>query len=487
MEVNEIYNEAANKWSTNKGVGTVILCEPLSTIEFVQIVLDKMIVRNLNLTALIITSDLIEKTDIIHYLKEVSNYRSDFSRLLDDKSITVITLNYAENIQYQVNASYHKDILITVNIKTFAGILSKYSSDNFKFRLLVADALSTSNTAAINMLRLAPKVYEINYSHLLNLSVNSPVKEQQVGVDLSPEQLAKYTEYNDYILQSVTVFGSFKQMDECRVGNRELNLSAETCRLMIAENNGWNPHLDMSDLMCKKIDEIYSPNNLLDRASNTYNTIRERATFVCDCESKLPAILEIVKSNYDKKILIVSKSGSFATKVTDYLNANIQYTGKAIDSNGNLFETSINELRFEYCRNYHSDMPPEVARDKKGNIKLSKSGANKGKPIVIKSQAQKTNNLNLFNDGFVKVLSANNAIDTAFNALVDVVIFTSPLCSTVQELKYRLPNLQFSSSPNMVYKVFCRGTIEEKKVNEYDGNKNYEIIKDSPNDFMIEE
>lgn len=487
MEVIDIYNEAADKWSTNKGVGTVLLCEPLSTMEFVQIVLDKMIVRNQNLAALIIVSDLIERTDMIHYLEEVSAYKSDFARLLSCKSISVLTLNYVENIQYQVNGSYHKDILITLNIKQFSGILRKYSSDNFKFKLLVADALDSSNTAAINMLRLAPRVYEINYAHLLNLSINSPVKEQQIGVDLTPVMEAEYTKLSNYISQSVTVFGSFKQLDECRVGNRELNLAAETCRLMVAENNGWNAHLDMSDLMCQQIDKMYSPTALYERANNTYTTIRERIAFVTECEAKLDAMLDIVKSNYGKKILIISKSGKFATKITDYLNANIKYTGKSISVDGNIFETSIDELRFEYCRNYHGDMQPDVARDMSGNIRVHKSGANKGKPIVIKAQAQRSNNLQLFNDDYVKVLSANNAIDTAFNALVDVVIFTSPLCMTLQELKYRLPNLQFSSSPNMVYKVFCRATIEEKKVNEYGGGKNYEIIKDTSLGFIVEE
>lgn len=40
-DVTDIYNEAANKWSDNKGVGSVILSEPLSVMNFVTMVLDK--------------------------------------------------------------------------------------------------------------------------------------------------------------------------------------------------------------------------------------------------------------------------------------------------------------------------------------------------------------------------------------------------------------------------------------------------------------
>ena len=95
--------------------------------------------------------------------------------------------------------------------------------------------------------------------------------------------------------------------------------------------------------------------------------------------------------------------------------------------------------------------------------------------------------MELFNDDYVKVLSANNSIDTSFKGVVDVVIFTSPLCSSIRDLKYRIPNLSFSSVPNIIYKIYCRGTNEEKKLIETKGGKDYEIVKDSEIDFIIGE
>nr|DAT72432.1 MAG TPA: hypothetical protein [Crassvirales sp.] len=95
--------------------------------------------------------------------------------------------------------------------------------------------------------------------------------------------------------------------------------------------------------------------------------------------------------------------------------------------------------------------------------------------------------MELFNDDYVKVLSANNAIDTAFMGVVDVVIFTSPLCSSIRDLKYRIPNLTFSSVPNLIYKVYAKETIEEKKVLDMKGGKDYEIVKECEDEVIIGE
>ena len=56
-----------------------------------------------------------------------------------------------------------------------------------------------------------------------------------------------------------------KKLEECRVGNTRLNIAAETCRLQVAESNGWSAKMDMTDAMCRKIDELYNPSALVER------------------------------------------------------------------------------------------------------------------------------------------------------------------------------------------------------------------------------
>lgn len=197
----------------------------------------------------------------------------------------------------------------------------------------------------------------------------------------------------------------------------------------------------MTDAMCRKIDELYNPSALVERVTQTYNIIRERTKVVTDNIVKLDVILDIVKENIGKRILIISKNGVFAGKITEYLNANIKYEGKSIMTNGEIFQTGMSILQYDYCGNYHNDMEGIQAYDKKGKPKVYKTGAKIGQPVIMQARAQRTRNLELFNDDYMKVLSANNSIDTSFIGVVDIVIFTSPLCSSIRDLKYRIPNL----------------------------------------------
>jgi Mg2+ and Co2+ transporter CorA len=63
--------------------------------------------------------------------------------------------------------------------------------------------------------------------------------------------------------------------------------------------------MDMTDAMCRKIDELYNPSSLIERVNQTYNIIRERTKIITDNIVKLDAILDIVKENIGKRIRIL--------------------------------------------------------------------------------------------------------------------------------------------------------------------------------------
>ena len=80
-DVTDIYNEAANKWSDNKGVGSVILSEPLSVMNFVTMVLDKMVAKTPELTSLIITETMEDRANITYYLDNTSELKDIHKQL----------------------------------------------------------------------------------------------------------------------------------------------------------------------------------------------------------------------------------------------------------------------------------------------------------------------------------------------------------------------------------------------------------------------
>lgn len=483
--VEEIFNEAAEKWKLAKGVGSIILSKPLDVTKLAIHILDKMVTKNPKLLVMIIVEDLDTRANVLYYLENTSTNSELYKQLISEKYIVIFTRDYIER-PTSYKGINKKDILITINVTKFSKILERYEGGEcFKYKLVVTDDIDNVASNAVMMYKFAPKVYSLSYSTLLNQAVNSPVKEYRVQCCLTQPDQETYDKYTKYISDSVTIFGDFNKMDECRTGNRELNLSAETCRTLVAESNGWKPVMDMSDIMAKSIDELYNPVALGERASQVYNIIRERANLLTDNIVKLEEVLKIVKSNLGKKILIVSKRGEFASKITEYINSNVEYTSKSIKTNGEIFDTNIKLLQYDYCGNYHNDMEGIPAYDKHGKPKVYKSGKKIGQPVIMQAKAQRSHNLTLFNEDYMRVLSANNSIDTDFNGIVDLVIFTSPNCYTIQDLKYRLPNLSFSTEPNIIYMIYLKDTTEDKKLSEMKGGRNYEIVKESEDTFVI--
>ena len=134
--------------------------------------------------------------------------------------------------------------------------------------------------------------------------LSTPVEEYQIGINIDEDReeykLLKY--YNEYITTTISIFGSFNIIQQANLGNSQLNISATQICYQIAQENGWNEHLDMSIEFNVEIDKLYNPNNLRERASKTYEIIRNRSQLLSDFELKLDSIFEIgyftsIKSN----------------------------------------------------------------------------------------------------------------------------------------------------------------------------------------------
>lgn len=90
------------------------------------------------------------------------------------------------------------------------------------------------------MCNFAETVYKISSAQLQHLSVNSPVKEIQIPCEITEDDAVQYAKYTKYINDTVTIFGNFDTIEECKYGNSAANISAEEVRRNIAESNGWS-------------------------------------------------------------------------------------------------------------------------------------------------------------------------------------------------------------------------------------------------------
>lgn len=68
-----------------------------------------------------------------------------------------------------------------------------------------------------------------------------------------------------------------------------------------------------------------------------------------------------------------------------------------------------------------------------------------------------------------------------------MVIFTSPLCDSIIDLKTRFADVIFNGVPTLTYKVYCRGTVENDKMIKDKSNPIIKIINDTENSVSYDE
>lgn len=393
------------------------------------------------------------RRDIVSYLRQ----------RLDVTSMDKVRCLSVDYVKTQYNYEYTFNIIVGVNDNLT--VIQKLCSES-KFTLCVLTKNIMDNYFINNVRNILPCIDTADLDIAIrNDNVYSPVEEHRYGVALSDADRELYNNYSDYINTCISIFGDLSNIEKCKVGDIKLGISATDFRHTVATENGWREDLDTNIPFMKQIDDNYNPNILYERACNFYNIAKLRRDLVCDNEAKLEVIKSICLDNRDKRILIISKRGEYAAKVTEYLN-------------------KCSDLK---CGDYHDCIDDAVAVDDLGVPILIKSGANKGKPRIIGSQAQSSFNEKRFNDGLINILSIKSASNVKLKTACDLVILTSTICDNIIEVKQRFNEVIFSGVPTKTYRLYCIGTIENDKMNKEKTNPLFTIVDETENDVFYDE
>lgn len=436
----EIFNDALNLWRDNKGVGSFLIPSPLEDKAIVLLLLQIVYNKHPDTDVLIIVNKYSERQEIIDYLTKQDNEENnkEFQQLINNRKIKIWSSNYL-----QVDTRIEPKYLIVYHLDEYKHTIDKIIRHS-KFKLIVLNKLLEDMEQLQNLYKNCQLLKSFEQKIINEVRCTTPVEEIWIDVTIptDTEEFKLLEYYNNYINTSLTIFGSFDNMNYARVGDARSNTSATNYCYRIAEENGWNEQLDMSNPINVEIDTMFNPNNVRERASQTYEIIRNRSELLSCYVGKLDEIYKIVKENEKSKILIINKKGKFAAAVTEYIN---KLYGK------------------EICANYHNDVEPILATDIHGNPVYYKTGDKAGQQKLMMATAQKNFNEQRFNAGIVNVLSTNAAIDRNLNVDVDIVIITSPECDTIEEYFSRLTNVNFSQNGLKLFSIFVKNSSEEKK------------------------
>mgnify|MGYP002623293436 CR=1 FL=1 len=389
------------------------------------------------------------KTEI-EKLKTVNNYNITY--------LSVIYFNPKYNYNYDCIISYGIDGDDKLDIERLHKI------DNCsKFSLFIFNKINLSNevnlflTKHSNFLKTTITPDEIRTAYLY-----CPVEEYRCGVPLSDIDREEYDKADNFISECITIFGDLQIIEKCARGDKLLNISASEFREQFAVNNGWSEKLDMTSEYDKNIDTIYNPNALNERANTFYTITHKRKEIAIKNDNKIDEVIKIVKENFNKQIVIVSKSGEFAAEIAKKLR-----------------ENNIE------CGEYHDCIPEEYKLDEEGNIVTYKSGKNKGQPVIIKSAALSTLYEKAYNRTAINILSIKFASDSKLTIPYDIIIFTDSLTANITDFKTRFVNTYSNITPNIVYRIYSANTIEEKNILNEKTLSNVKIMSNDMSDYIL--
>ena len=437
-----------------------MLCPaPLNDKVPLLLILQRIYSRSPTCSTIIVVEKFNERLDIIDFLtkQEDEENNKEFKRLLDEKYIRIFTRDFICSGRW--------------NSFAFLGILYNPESfdlsyrlwlDGCKFKLVIINKILENQEDRVYLNKICPILNEFKQNEIDELRTSRPVEEIVVGVDIPTDtetyKLLDY--YNKEITTTLNIFENFDNIKYARIGNAQTNESAMQYCTRLAEDNGWSPNLDMSLEYNQMLDATYNPNLLNDRASKCYEMMRLRSHILTDYDGKLDKIYDICKEHEHEKILIINNRGEFAAKVTTYLN--------------NMFDTVV-------CGDFHNKVENTILRKPNGEPVLVKSGINKGKPKEIGWKAQMTLNQSKFNNGEINILSTNNSPDKSLNIDVDIVIITSPICEDIKSYLYRLTKVNYTGETIKLYTIFCKSTLEHKRLLEREPSINHQIVNKDEN------
>lgn len=464
MTENNIYAESIDKWNKNKGIGTISYATDIDIFQPVLIVLNKYFNKNPNSTVIIVIPS---KSEIDTWSTKLTKGFDHYDKIASD-NLLFLTIDsiIADNRQDKVElVIFHK-----IEHYSQGARLNVLAKEYIKFKYCLGITNNPDpDSDGFSIYTHCQVIHRVTKVDVITHGVLDGTVEYNVPSDMYEQDREKYDEYSLFIKDTLEIFdGDFDLIMKCYSGDNKRGISGDHYRTTLAAEKGWSSDIDTSITIYRDIDRFYNPNAIYERAKVFYDTIRKRNALLYNNSKKIEHIIKFIEKYQDKKVLIISKSSSFAKTISDSINSRIKGNdGLTKDKISlDLFTTKepIDGFTVDtmQCVEYHPDIESRPLLDPNTNDYIRiQSGDNKGKLKMFgKTSLNKIAN-DRFNRGYHNVVSANNAIPKTGMFTIDCIIITSPECDTVDTFRYRLAKLDFKDNIKII-NIFTSNSKESR-------------------------
>jgi hypothetical protein len=429
----DIYENTLNKWRLNpKGI-VIYDNEDLSIYRLALLLCSKVLNKKSNSSILITVPTEASIDKLAFEVTQGNTFNKVFESPLHIISVT--NKNYIPtNVDLLIVIKPDKYVIDGIRQfpKWFADITYKYLlfvSDRYEaYEILKPDIQLIENISKFNVPLKANSNIQYNYE-----------------VMLSAKDKSLYDEYSGFISDTIAMIGSLDLIYEF-VSEHGL-----TKREYFAASKGWHRDLDLNLPFEAELHRYFSPKSLYDRCSTFMEITTKRNKLIQDNAAKLEVIFNIIAANPKKKIAIVSKNSPRALEICTSINR--KFKSEFVPF---VFADAIEQHLLQgICVNFNNNLD---------SIYIDGVNTKKGDKKPIGSTVQNKHCNDYYNENKARVVSCSNSVPSYANFNFDILIFTSPSCNTLLDIRTKVDSFKLASNGIVIY-LFCP---ETKEFNEMD-------------------
>jgi hypothetical protein len=478
MKANEVYLASIDKWAKRRGIGTISYDTSLDLFEPIKIVLLKYFAKNPNSKVIIVVAN--EQRIDIWSTKLLS--ASELFSKIGNGLLNFITIDkiIVDKFKGEVELLIFDQIDRFLEAERLEVVKQKYIKSKY---ILGVTNVAYPDNDKFNLYESCPIIDRVTKVDVITHGILDGAVEYNIGVNMLDNDLIYYNEINQYIKDTVELFGDFDTIMRCYHGDPNVGISADYYRQKLATEKGWETDMDLSNEYYKNLDRYYNPNSIYERAKAFTDVIKKRQILLSDNYAKINVIVNIIAKYKDSKVLIINKRAPFAKVVCNAINEVVESNNLKYDIvSGTLFKPaeklvgkgSMSDL---VCVEYHPDVESRPLIDPSiGDYVRIKSGKDAGKTKMYGATSLNKIANERFNEGYHNVISSISSIPKEANFEIDFIVITSPECNTFNQLQYRAANLKFKNNVKII-NVFLNNTKEKEKLKEKQSLNTNKVIE----------
>ena len=340
MDKTERQEISCNKWRDAKGKGTLNLIMRFGKTRVAAMIVGKLVKANPNRTIMAIAPNAETTKNLVNNLTEFCD-KEQWINIMSSNTL----INHVNKLKIEKKLPIKVDLLILDEVHKLLQGETLKAIKNIEYKFILCLTGSTLNKTQLEILNDlgAPVIDRITEIEAVSQGWISNSIEYNLAIELDEHDKIRYDKYSELIHETLEMFAGLHKIinnefkDKVFDSEFGLVISAFTgynyknkngystfikptiIRNMIASLMGWSRDMPLNNDYNKKINSLWNPDNIFERAKKFKDFVRQRNDILIHNRPKINAVISILKRNSVPTICF-NESIGMVTDLADYFS-----------------------------------------------------------------------------------------------------------------------------------------------------------------------